>query len=68
MQKKQQKSPLQSLPGETKTAEQLPQKNKQAKKRKNNLKWGLWGLLFYTAYRKPNFYCRKEVIIRFSIG
>ena len=37
-------------------------------KRKNNLKWGLWGLLFYIAYRKPNFYCRKEVIIRFSIG
>ena len=68
MQKKQQKSPLQSLPGETKTAEQLLQKNKQAKKRKNTLKWGLWGLLFYTAYRKPNFYCRKEVIIRFSIG
>lgn len=31
MQKKQQKSPLQRLPGETKTAEQLPQKNKQAK-------------------------------------
>ena len=30
------------------------------KKRKNNLKWGLWGLLFYTAYRKPNFCCRKS--------
>ena len=34
--------------------------NKQAKKRKNNLKWGLWGLLFYTAYRKPNFCYRKS--------
>ena len=31
-----------------------------SKKRKNNLKWGLWGLLFYTAYRKPNFCCRKS--------
>ena len=34
MQKKQQKSPLQSLPGETKTAEQLPQKTSKQKTQK----------------------------------
>ena len=58
--KKQLKSPLQSLPGETKRAETTATETSKQKNAKNNLKWGLWGLLFYTAYRKPNFCYRKS--------
>ena len=61
--KKQPQSPLQSLPGETKQQKQ-PHRETISKKHQ----WGLWGLLFLTAYRKPNFLLQKRVKNRFPMG
>ena len=59
MQKKQQKSPLQSLPGETKTAETTASEQ-QNQKTTNNPKWGLWGLLYLLLIGNLIFVVKKE--------